>query len=196
MDRHFCACSEYSQDLQASCRSIALSECDIITIIKAVTTSSLTLTFSFPSSYGLSFAKAKEDSGSYVIFYTHIYTCNIYDGFYRWNLLLKTKAQKRKWSDFLIGFIRVACQSTAIFCCTGIWFFLADMTRGVPLITSIPSQSRLPIIFVKSFSMYSISYNHYPTPLKYSTIHYKQNLLPLRVTVNFRKIFGKIILKN
>ena len=43
-DRHFCVCSKNSQDLQATCQSIALSEGDIITTRKAAMTGSLSFT--------------------------------------------------------------------------------------------------------------------------------------------------------
>jgi hypothetical protein len=65
VERHFCACSEYSQDLQASCPSVAPSEGDIITIIKAVTTGSLSCapSLSFSMFCCLSFVKIKKDLG-------------------------------------------------------------------------------------------------------------------------------------
>ena len=111
-DRHFCVCSKNSQDLQASCQSTALSEGDIITIIKAVMTGSLSFTPSLSSILRFVLCAGK---GGLRPALCHIYLCVCvcvcvcvcyYSGsFYRWKLLLNTKEQRRNGSNCLIGFM-------------------------------------------------------------------------------------------
>jgi hypothetical protein len=87
-DRHFGARSKNSQDLQASCQSIALNEGDIITTIKAVMTGSLSFTPSLSSILWFVLCESKGGQGPALC---HTEVCYYSSSFYRWKLLLIQK---------------------------------------------------------------------------------------------------------